>query len=64
MLNINRLNAVISKIGKANNETLVKNLVEDIWNDYYIKYNFPISNYDKANDFLNNICLKFVNENL
>ena len=25
-------------IGKVNNEVLIEKLIEDIWNDYYIKY--------------------------
>jgi Rnl2 family RNA ligase len=62
MLNINRINAVISKIGKINKENLIEKLVEDIWNDYYINYNFKISDYDKANIYLNKICKNFVNE--
>ena len=53
---------VISKIGKISKENLIEKLVEDIWNDYYINYNFKISDYDKANIYLNKICKNFVNE--
>jgi Rnl2 family RNA ligase len=62
MLNINRVNAVISKIGEINKDLLLEKLKEDIWNDYYINYNFAISDYEKANQYLNTICTKFINE--
>jgi Rnl2 family RNA ligase len=62
MLNINRYNAVISKIGNAGKNTYIEKLVEDIWSDYYLKFNFEIKDYEKANTYLYNISERFVND--
>ncbi len=52
----NRFQSVISKIGKltlTNKEEVLKEFVEDVWNDYYLHYShIQISDIDDANIFV------------
>jgi hypothetical protein len=65
MININRLNNVLSKSGmklnQKNKQKVLKDFIEDLITDYHINYyDTPIINYDKTNEFLNKKCLDLI----
>lgn len=65
MLNTNRLAAVLSKYGKLTQENcqkITELLMQDIWEDYYLNYNYPIHSYDDANNYLQDICKNFIDK--
>lgn len=63
MINSNRCNAVVSKMGSIDYDKIVEKLMEDIWEDYYINFNYPIKNYEEANKYLKQLCMTFILEN-
>ncbi len=56
LINENRLNSVISKIGELTNENreeIIDEFVQDVWADYFMNYsNIKIDNYDKAQNII------------
>ena len=68
LVNQNRFQAVISKIGKLtdeNKENILNEFIEDVLNDFYENYSHIILNdVDKANLYLKKISESLINENL
>jgi len=73
MVNINRLNAVLSKYGKCDkieDETTINEveelLVEDVWADFYECHSAinPVTNYSKSNTLVQIKAQKLVRESL
>jgi Rnl2 family RNA ligase len=67
LINQNRYQAVISKIGalnEDNKEEIINEFADDAWNDFYSEYNVNINNYDKATDYVLELCKNLVNNNL
>jgi Rnl2 family RNA ligase len=65
MININRLNNVLSKSGmklnQENKQKILKDFIEDIIIDYHINYyKIPITNYNEIYEFLNKKCLNLI----
>ncbi len=67
LVNQNRFQAVMSKIGKLTEENkneVVQSLVEDVWTDVYTHYSHvQIKDETKAGQYLNNLCLSLVSDN-
>lgn len=59
LINQNRFQAVISKIGKLtddNANSVLNEYVEDVWADFYQNFShITISDYDKANEYVKQI---------
>ena len=68
LINQNRYQAVISKIGKLtkdNKNIVLDEYIEDVWNDFYQKYaNIVINDWDKANEYVIKLTDNLINENL
>lgn len=68
MININRLNSLLSKIGKFNHKELdnITDLfVDDIWMDYYEKFpNMTIDNYNEISTDVYNKSKDIISKNL
>jgi Rnl2 family RNA ligase len=65
MINVNRLNNVLSKSGielnQDNKQKILKDFIEDVITDYHINYyETPITNYSEINEFLNKTCLDLI----
>ncbi len=56
MVNMNRYNCIVSKIGKINESNIdmfIKTFMEDVWTDYYEKYlNVQIEDWKESNNLL------------
>ena len=64
LINQNRLHSVISKIGIEDKELILKEFIEDVWNDFYLHYsNIQIYNLDKTNEYIQKISLILLKEN-
>ena len=68
LINQNRYNAVISKIGKltiSNKELVQKDLEEDTWDDFYLNHsNIQITDHNQATLFVRNLCINLVMLNI
>ena len=68
LINQNRYQAVISKIGKLtkdNKNIVLDEYIEDVWNDFYQNYaNIVINDWDKANEYIRQIANNLINENM
>ena len=68
MINSNRLNAVISKIGRlteANKEEILDSFVDDVWTDYYKSYSdIVIKDIGLAEQIVKTGCNNLINLNL
>ena len=68
LVNQNRLQSVVSKIGRLtcdNKDEILDSLIEDTWTDFYIHYSqVQIVNETKANDYLRKLCQTLINYNL
>ena len=61
MINVNRLNAVLSKDGRLEQAQVVANLLEDVWNDFY--QHFPsvtVDNQAATEAFVQQKCSELV----
>jgi hypothetical protein len=68
LINQNRFQAVISKIGKLTDDninTVLNEYVEDVWTDFYQNFShITISDYDKANEYVKQIAGILITDNL
>lgn len=68
LINQNRYQAVVSKIGALNHDNkdeIINELATDSWNDFYTEYNnININNYDKATKYVLDLSKNVVNNNL
>ena len=68
LINQNRYQAVISKIGRLTNENkdmVIDEYVEDVWSDFYQNYShIVINDWDKANEYVRKLSKNLIDENL
>ena len=62
MINLNRLNGTISKIGaKADKEEIIKEFVQDVWESMY-ELGVNIIDYDQVEKYIKDNVTKMVEE--
>lgn len=68
LINQNRFQAVISKIGKLTDDNInsvLNEYVEDVWTDFYQNFShITISDYDKANEYIIGLARILIKDNL
>ena len=68
LVNQNRLQAVVSKMGRItpdNKDVIIQSLIEDTWTDFYTYYSqIQIVDETKANDYLKKLCQTLIKHNL
>ena len=67
LVNQNRFQSVISKIGKLtqeNKDEIIEELYIDTFNDFYENYNLNYGNFKKVEEFVKNICTILVEDNM
>ena len=67
LVNQNRFQSVISKIGKIskeNKELVIEKLYQDTFYDFYINYNFVYDDFEKVEHYVRKLCQNIVSENM
>lgn len=67
LVNQNRFQSVISKIGKVsdeNKELVIEKLYQDTFYDFYINYNFVYNDFEKVENYVKQLCQNIVLENI
>ena len=67
LVNQNRFQSVISKIGKLSNENkeiVIQELYDDVFNDFYTHYNIQYKDFSKVEDYVKSLVNQLVINNL
>ena len=67
LVNQNRFQSVISKIGKVsdeNKEFVIEQLYQDTFYDFYTNYNFVYNDFEKVENYVRQLCQNIVLENI
>ena len=67
LVNQNRFQSVISKIGKLsieNKEIVIQELYDDVFNDFYTHYNIQYKDFSKVEDYVKSLVNQLVTNNL
>ena len=67
LVNQNRFQSVISKIGKLtieNKEIVIKELYDDVFNDFYTHYNIQYKDFSKVEDYVKSLVNQLVTNNI